>query len=78
MRAQAEHNIPLLFQWVDQLWANTGLDLKNEGSRIVVSSANELGTDAASLSWRPWILAESIRRICLTVKILQSVYMTMK
>ncbi len=78
MRAQAEHHIPLLFEWVDQLWENAGLDLKNEGSGIVVSSANALGTDAASLSWRLWILAESIRRTCLTAKILQSVYMTMK
>lgn len=75
LRAQAEQHSPVLSRWVGQLWERAAADL---GGNRVQGMSTRPENDAVLRSWRTWITSESVRRTWLTVKILLSVYDTLK
>ncbi|KAK7999029.1 hypothetical protein PG991_014704 [Apiospora marii] len=82
MRARAEADIPTLTAWTRDLWTQTRRSVApTPGGDASTSPLNQsipfdgiVSLDAAVVTWKLWILTESIRRTWLVANLMMEVY----
>lgn len=74
MRAQADSQVPLLFEWARDMMEATRECISQQR----LPTYHHITSDAATAVWDTWILVESIRRTWLVANYVQQVYLYWK
>jgi hypothetical protein len=82
-RAQGEAALPVLLQWLQELWTTARQDFAHgwggvEAECRWVSGSLLAGAGGPALAWRMWLVAESVRRTWLTAKTLMGTYLVIR
>ncbi|OTA87173.1 hypothetical protein M434DRAFT_399607 [Hypoxylon sp. CO27-5] len=81
LRVAAESYMPILTAWVADMWDSAELDARLYSTMLALGNGESACEDAPTtvvtdetVSWRRWIVSESIRRAWLVATITQSIY----